>query len=146
MNYSNNLKIINTALHKLLISEFKVPVKLEPGYNSEFSKGEYLSYWPTNQTFISGNSAGEDREYEYTIDYYFNRKTFNRIAFEDTLSDRLERLKQLLMVNRTYQPGDVYKWHDAAIMSAELLQLEDELDYIYYIHCEFNLKRFEEWS
>lgn len=142
---TNHIKTINDALFSLLSTKFKT-VELALLFNAEFNRDEYVRYWPMTQEHITSNNDGEIRRYLYDIDVYFDVNQFTRTIFEKKISVRLEDLKQLLMESRTYQPSGVYKWHDAAIETIQILQPEDGYDNIYYIHCEFSLLRFNQWN
>ena len=148
MAYTDHLQTVNDALHALLIGEFETDIKFESEFQPNWKRSEYIRYWPVSQIYVSGNTSGEDRQYTYDIDIYFNIKQMSRNVFKNTVSERLERLKQLLMENRTYQPSDVYKWHDGTVDEIEILKRDEEDDYegIYYVHCEFTIMRFNQWA
>lgn len=143
MSSTNHLKIINDALHDLLLSEFKVPIDFAKEYNIDFSKNEYIRYWITEQPLISANSVGEDREYIYEIEHYFNRFSMNRIKFNNLIAARIEQMKQLLMENRTYILS-IYYWHDANLDIGEIEQIEDKK--VYFYHADLHLTRFNQWA
>lgn len=148
MSYTNHLKTITDALHSLLISEFKIKVEYSKDFRMNFGQSEYISYWCTEQNLISTNTDGEDREYVFEIFHYFDNKRFDKKLFDEKISERVEQLKQLVMENKTYQPGDVYKWHDAELESIGIEHFEDEeeLPNIYFIQSELHLRRFNEWA
>ena len=148
MAYTNHTKTVNDALHALLIGEFKQSVFLQSKFEPKFKENEFISYWLVDSDFDSTFSDGENRMYNYEIKIYFNRKVMNREFFENTISARMEQLRQLLSENKTYQPSDVYKWHDAKIDLIEIIEIEEDEDMeeMIYINCEFSLMRACIWA
>lgn len=150
MSYTDHTEIVNDALHALLIGEFKVPVKYERenGFIPDLRRGECIRYFNVSQDHISNNSDGEDRQFNYELDYWFNKRVITKTNFEKTVWERVEQLRQLLAENVTYQPSD-YKWHDLVIDVCELVHLEDEdgnLTGESLVHFEFNMMRFCQWA
>jgi hypothetical protein len=151
MSYTNHLGTVNDALNDLIKTEFaSIPVKNERKFKPDFRKGEFIRFWCVAQSEPELNSDGETREYTYDIDFYFNLSVLKRPKFEDLLAARTEQLKQLLQENVTYQPGGTYVWHNARIDLIEVEDFEDEEEEAYrnivYVHCEFTLRRFNQWA
>ena len=145
----NHTKIVNDALNDLLVATFPgITVSMavqDQEFKPEFKKGEFIEFWLIEQPYVSGNSDGEDREFIYGINHYFNGYHFKRTDFEDLYMDRYETLKKALMENRSYYSGGSYIWHDAKIDSPQFLSLSDEWSHVKYYNTEFSFVRFNQW-
>jgi len=150
--------VINPALDALINAEFNTTAPLvETRFKDVFeqsyldTRGEYIRWYSDQSEFISGLSNGETREYTYIINYYIdNANRYIKDFYEKVISDRVQRLNQLLIENRTYQPSSVYKWHDAVmetIGKPEKLNetIEDVKDSIYVVEMEFKITRTNTW-
>ncbi len=148
MAYTNHIETIREALHLLLIAEFNVKVDFNIEFNPGFGKNEYIRYFFQGDNFVSSNSDGETREYTFDIDIYINTAKIDKTKFTQTASKRIEQLNQLLSYYRTYQPSNVYKWHDSRIESIEIDRLEDVegFENVKIIRCEYTVVRTGQWA
>ena len=151
MSYTNHTKTVNDALHDLLVATFPgIPVELvvqDQPYTPKFKKGEHIEYWLIEQPLVSKNSDGEDREFIYGINHYFNDYFFKRSDFEELYMARYEKLKQALMKDRSYYVNGSYIWHDAGVDNIELLAMDvEEFGHVKFYNCEFQAMRFNQWA
>ena len=121
----NHFKVVNDALHDLIVQYFTVPVSNKKVPVMDWRRGEFINFWCTEQNFISNNSDGETREYGYDIGYYFNEKKLGKTKLEDLIGLRVETLKSKLTEFVTYQVP-TYRWHDAKIADIEIEELEEQ--------------------
>ena len=150
--------IINPALDALMNTEFNsnapiVETRFYPEFEGDYlaRRGEYIRWYSDESEFINGVTNGETREYTYILNYYIdNANRYIKDFYEKVISDRVQRLNKLLIENRTYQPSNVYKWHDAVmetIGKPEKLNetIEDAKDSIYVVEMEFKVTRTNTW-
>lgn len=154
VTYTDYQEIINQALHSLLIDEFAtIGVRFFPEFeeNELARKGEYIRWFADGDDFESGLSNGETRKYNYTIVYYIdNHHKYVKKFYEQTISDRAERLNKLLIQNPTYEVSSAYKWHNMVIESrTKPTRLSDEQedvrDSIYFVEMSVSLMRTNTW-
>jgi len=95
----------------------------------KLGRGEYFRYYLQEQPIIEGHTDGETRDYTFNCAWYFNAKQFDfKKTFDSLVSERIERLKRLMLNNRNYVPSGVYKWTDARVEPEEsfYIGIEDE--------------------
>jgi|GEM_PF-1818239 len=151
MSYTNHTKTVNDALHALLLGEFSIPVDYSAydDYDPDFRSGECIRYYNIDQPPAGGNSSGEDRQFDYELDYWFSNRNVEKKDYDAKIWARYEQVRQLLKENSTYQPSSAYKWHDIEIETMVIVDVLDEDDNKTgekAIHLEFNMKRFCQWA
>ena len=156
ITYTNEIKTIGDALYDIMYDELKpIPVILSNRFEAKElgQQGEYIRYWIGPSNTISYYSNGECREYEVNIYYYINQNRYRKGAFfDEVLSVKSEQLKRLLLDNRSYEPGDVYKWHYLVVNQPEYPLNVNEIDElegyenIKVIHHQLNIHRDNDLS
>jgi len=146
MSYTNHETVISNALLGLLGGEFDIDVVLSSKFEPKYLRNEYIRAWCEGRTFNELNTEGESRDYNFGIYYYFNIRNITQKIMDDTVHPILERVKQLLEENMTYQTGG-YKWHGLAIDDIEFLYDEDENNVNnHYLRFDVRLTRFNQWA
>ena len=119
ITYTNYSDLIDASLYYLINGEFKpVKVVFAEDYNEADFKGnnQYIKVWCQDSSWVSNNTAGETREYEYSVNYYIRDiSKVDRIALPLNWINFGERLDQLLNQNKTLTLDVVYRWHSLMI-------------------------------
>ena len=140
ITYINHIEMVTNSLRYLIVTEFNNDIVqsnlFEPG---ALGRGEYFSYWLSEQPVLEFHSDGETRDYTFDCAWYFNTKQFDfKKTFDDLVSERIERLKRLLHNHRSYAPSGVYKWHHLIVEPDESFYLgieDEELEKYNHILC-----------
>ena len=140
VTYINHVEIVADSLRYLLVTEFNNEIVQSNLFEPDkLGRGEYFSYYLSEQPIIDFHSDGEVRDYTFDCAWYFNTKQFDfKKTFNDLVSERIERLKRLIYNNRKYSPSGVYKWHKAIVEPEESFYLgieDEELSKYSHIHC-----------
>ena len=124
ITYTNNAKAVSDGLKKILLDEFTATAaspNIDIVIDSKFDsgrlarKGEYIRIGLEGSSFISSISDGEDRDYNFTINYYLDSYKQKQREWEDYLSDRMEHIRKLIKNNEAYTSSGTYVWHEATI-------------------------------
>jgi hypothetical protein len=137
ITYTNHVEAITDSLRYLLVSEFNNEIVQSMFFEPDkLGRGEYFRYHLSEQPIVGMHSDGETRDYTFECSWYFNTKHSDfRKTFDDLVSERMERLKKLLLNNREYSPSSVYKWHLLLVEIDESFYLgEEEEELIKYNH------------
>ena len=107
ISYTNIIKTnVLDSIEKLLEDEFGgIPV----GY--EAKGNECFILQPEEDTLVELLSSGQVRSYSVLIIYEMN-KAGNMELNKDHLTNRAERVKNLIHNNSAYNPSSTYKFHD----------------------------------
>ena len=147
ISYETHQKIVSDALRDLLLDEFDCDVILAPAFDStRLTKGEYIRYWFIPSNLVNSVHDGEYRTYNIDLYYYFDvhRKRLENVM--DNLTSRADRLKQLMIDNVSYSPGNYYMWHylgvgDIDIESIAALEDVENAEDVMVIKCELQITR-----
>lgn len=154
ITYTNYSDTINASLYTILDGEFKpVKVKFKEMFDPADFEGNshYIKVWCLNSEWVSNNTAGETRNYEYEIRYIINEnQQIDRINLPKLWTNYSERMVQLLNNSRYYAPSDSYKWHELTISSfgfpmPVLDENEKEIDGLKSINARVNIYRSNFW-
>jgi hypothetical protein len=118
---TNHQEIVRGGLYDLLAEEFFCEVILAPAFDpARLTKGEYIRFWFVPSELVNNVYTGEYRTYNIEIYFYFDTHRKRMESILPDISDKVDRLKQLLIDNVSYAPGDFYKWHYLAAGSIEI--------------------------
>ena len=121
ISYTNQIKIVMDGVEKLIEDEFNIPVI------DKHIGNESIVITPGEDALIDHLSFGMVRDYSLEIVYTMSSGGgFKRI--KDHLTNRAERIKNLLFNNSNYSPSGTYKWHDGRSESISYEQSEDDPD------------------
>jgi len=140
ITYTNHVEIVTDSLRYLLVTEFNNEIVQSKYFNPDkLTRGEYFSYYLSEQPVIAGHTDGETRDYTFDCAWYFNTKQFDfKKTFDDLVSERTERLKRLMSNNSNYTPSGIYKWTKVIVEPEESFYLgeeEEELEKYSHILC-----------
>ena len=109
---TNHQEIVRGGLYDILAEEFFCEVILAPAFDpARLTKGEYIRVWFVPSELVNNVYMGEYRTYNIEIYFYFDTHRKRMESILPDISDKVDRLKQLLIDNVSYAPGDFYKWH-----------------------------------
>ena len=145
--YETHQQIVSESLRDLLLEEFTCDVIIAPAFDpARLTRGEYIRFWFVPSELTNMVHAGEYRTYNIEVYYYFDvhRKRFENLM--DDLSNKADRLKQLMIDNVSYVPGGFYKWHYLGVGSVDIssiAQVEDieEAEDVMVIKSELQITR-----
>ena len=121
-------KILN-KLKNLFRNEFQRAVPTYVGHESQPSGSQYIRLDPIGSELSEMLSAGEVREYEINMYYYFLDKNIKISSLEHVLR-YTSRIEALVQNNRATTLSDNSNLFNCRIESTELNALEEENEYV----------------
>jgi len=105
IEYINVEKDISDQLLSIINTEFNpIEAVLEDKFQLQrlAERGEYIRVWPGSSDYVSHNSDGETRDYNYSVFHYFDTKRYRKRKDWDNLYSKRSARLRALMRNKHY--------------------------------------------